>query len=56
MKLAAIVTAKQSASVNLNGLESCVETNTKDLSSIAIAERMKLQNNIWEADHKFSYE
>ena len=56
MKLAAVVTAKQSALVNLNGLESCVQTNNKDLSSIAIPERMKLQKHCWEADHKFSWE
>ena len=43
MKLT-VVTAMQSTSVNLNGLENLVKMNTKDLSEIGIAKRMKLQN------------
>ena len=42
----AIITAKQSTSVNLNGLSSHVQMNTKDLSEIAIVKRVKLQNTV----------
>ena len=38
-----VVTAKQSTSVNLNGLQNRVQMNTKDQSGIAILKIMKLQ-------------
>ena len=43
-----VVTAKQFASVNLNSLENCVQTNTKDLSGVAIMKRINLQNTFWK--------
>ena len=45
MKLT-VVTVKQPNSVNPNGLQNCVQMNTKYLSGIAIVKRMKLQNTI----------
>ena len=45
MKLT-VVTVKQSASVNLNGLENSGQMNTKDLSGIAIVIRIKLENTV----------
>ena len=45
MKLTVVI-AKQSTSVNLNGLYNPVQMNTKDLSGIANVVRMKLQNTI----------
>ena len=41
-----VVTAKQFASVNLNSLENCVQTSTKDLSGVAIMKRINLQNTV----------
>ena len=49
MKLTA-VTVKQSTSVNLNGLENCVQMNAKDLSGTEIVKRC------WEAYHNFSWD
>ena len=45
MKLT-VVTVKQFASVNLNGLENSGQMNTKDLSGIAIVIRIKLENTV----------
>ena len=45
MKLTAI-TVKQSTSVNLNGLLNLDQMDTKDLSTIAILIRTKLQNTV----------
>ena len=39
---------KQCTSVNLNGLYNRVQMNTKDLSRIAIVERMKLHHTVGE--------
>ena len=41
-----VVTANQSVSVNLYGLQNCVQMNTKDLLGIEIVIRIKLQNTV----------
>ena len=41
-----VVTAKHSTSMNLNYLLYRVQTNTKDLSGVAILKIMKLQNTV----------
>ena len=43
MKLT-VVNANKSTLMNINGLQNCVQINTKDMSGIAIVIRMKLQN------------
>ena len=45
MKLT-VATVKESTLVNLNGPKNHVQMNTKDLSGIAIAIRMKSQNTV----------
>ena len=39
-----VVNANKSTLMNLNGLQNCVQINTKDMSGIAIVIRMKLRN------------
>ena len=51
-----VAAAKQSASVNLNGLQNCIQINKKTLSGIANYEKNKTEIDCWEADHNFSWD
>ena len=51
MKLT-VVTVKQPTSVDSNGLENCVQVNSKDLSGIAIM-KMKLLNTVGKQSTKW---